>query len=179
MKILISIPALLVLILATPSLAEGIYRWVDEDGVVHFSDVPRDGADEVEVQPVQTFSAPSVPVASAKEGDDAAEEVSAPAALYESVAITSPGMEETIWNTGGNVTVSVSLNPALRQGHRITLYMDGRALGDMPPGATSLVLTEVVRGTHQLKAVVSDAVGTVLAESKPTTFFYKQTAVRR
>ncbi len=48
----------LLLIACIPLRAETIYKWVDSDGVVHYSDVPRDGADKLVLGPVQTFSPP-------------------------------------------------------------------------------------------------------------------------
>ena len=45
------IPAFVAALAAFPALADEIYRWVDEDGQVHYSDVPRDGAEQVELEP--------------------------------------------------------------------------------------------------------------------------------
>ena len=39
-----SILLVLGLLAATAALAQEAYRWVDEDGVVHYSDRPREGA---------------------------------------------------------------------------------------------------------------------------------------
>ena len=50
---------LLSLLFVAPSFAEGIYKWVDETGQVHYSDVPRAGAEEVDISLVQTFSLPA------------------------------------------------------------------------------------------------------------------------
>ena len=36
-----------------------VFRWVDEDGVVHFSDRPHEGAETVELPKAQTFPAPA------------------------------------------------------------------------------------------------------------------------
>ena len=33
------------------------YRWVDAQGVVHYSDTPQPGAETLQIQPAQTFSA--------------------------------------------------------------------------------------------------------------------------
>ena len=91
----ILLPGLVAIVLATPSLAEGvIYKWTDADGVTHYSDVPRDGAEEIQLQPVQTFSAPETPVSSADADEETVDEEDELA--YESLAISSPIQEETI-----------------------------------------------------------------------------------
>src|SRR5271154_797219 len=75
-----------------------VYRWVDADGVVHFSDQPHQGATEIQVQEPQTYSAPK-----AAPGTSTAAAAAAAAAKaktlnfrYTSCAIGSPAAESTI-----------------------------------------------------------------------------------
>ncbi len=165
------------LLVFMPVMADEIYKWVDENGQSHFSDVPQEGATEVEIAPVQTFSAPSV-VASTSSSNDA-EDANETVVNYESMEVISPAMEETIWNTGGTVTVAVQLQPGLRMGHQIRLYLDGKPLPNLAPRTSSLQVAEVVRGEHQLRAEVWDENGTVLIKADPSIFFYQQTSVNR
>jgi hypothetical protein len=171
------------LILMAPSLAEGVYTWEDENGQVHFSDMPQEGATEIQVQRAQTFSSPNsasqVAVAGSGKEADADADSDKEDQGYKSLAITSPSMEETIWNTGGEVTVSLSLQPGLKMGHSIRLYMDGQLLAGLPPRASSLKLSEVFRGEHTLEAEVRDENGKVQIRTQPVTFFYQQTSVNR
>lgn len=158
---------------AAPLFAQSIYRWVDDNGVVHFSDTPREGAEEVELAPVQTFSAP------AKRRSPAAEAAAQPepaGELYDSFEIVSPTEEETIWNTGGVITVSVSPQPALQPGHSLAIYYNGQQINEDQPRATSVQLSEVYRGTHTISAEIRSASGSVLKRAEPVSFFYKQTA---
>jgi hypothetical protein len=170
---------LLGFILVAPSLAEGIYKWEDPDGQVHYSDMPKEGAVEVEVQPAQTFSLPTTAstaaATSATDNNTDTEENQG----YESLAIVSPGQEETIWNTGGKVTVSLNLQPGLKAGHSIRLYMDGQLLADLPPSSSSLQLSDVYRGEHQVQAEVQNEKGQVQIKASPVTFFYQQTSANR
>jgi hypothetical protein len=172
---------LLGLILMAPSLAEGVYKWEDENGQVHFSDMPQEGAIEIQVQPAQTFSSPNLApqAALADSGKDADADSDKEDQGYKSLAITSPSMEETIWNTGGEVTVSLSLQPGLKMGHSIRLFMDGQLLADLPPRASSLKLSDVFRGEHTLRAVVQDENGKVQIKADEVKFFYQQTSVNR
>lgn len=168
---------LLTLVFVTPSLAQGVYKWEDENGQIHYSDVPHEGAAEIELQPVQTFSLPAVTSASnaTKDGNADTEDEIAPG--YESLAITSPSTEETIWNTGGKVTISLSLQPSLQLGHSIRLFLDGQLLANLPTKASSVQLSEVYRGEHKVSAEVQNENGLVLIKADPVTFFYHQTSV--
>lgn len=163
------------LLVAMNSSAETIYKWVDETGQVHYSDVPRQGAVEIYIAPVQTFSMPSATRSSAPANagpDDEAEN-------YDFVGIASPAAEETIWNTGGLVTVAVSLQPGLKMGHQIVLFMDDQQVAVLPPMSSSVQLQDVERGSHKLRAEVIDENGKKLIASATTTFFYQQTSVNR
>ncbi len=42
-----------------------VYRWVDADGVVHYSDHPQPGAQRLQIRPAPTFHEPPVPAVSA------------------------------------------------------------------------------------------------------------------
>lgn len=165
------LPALAVLLTAAPVLADEIYRWVDSAGQVHYSDVPRDGAEQVEMNPTQTFTAPKVARASSSPAQAKADL----AAGYDSLTIVSPSQEETIWNTGGVITIAVSASPALQPGHSVSIYYDGQAV-EKEPQATSAQLSEVFRGEHKVTAEIRDASGRVIKKADPVTFFYKQTA---
>ena len=170
---------LLGFMLVAPSLAEGIYKWEDADGQVHYSDMPKEGAVEVEVQPAQTFSLPTTAstaaATSVTDNNTDTEEDQG----YESLAIISPTQEETIWNTGGKVTVSLNLQPGLKAGHSIRLYMDGQLLTDLPSRSSSLQLSDVYRGEHQIQAEVQNKQGQVQITASPVKFFYQQTSVNK
>jgi len=45
----------------TVAVSATVYRWVDENGVVHFSDQPHENAEKVQLKAPQTYSAPKAP----------------------------------------------------------------------------------------------------------------------
>ncbi len=153
------------------------YRWVDDDGVVHFSDRPHEGAEEVRLGQPPGFSSPAIPPA--PRPATPATPTTDPAPTYESLDILQPGQEETLWNIGGILTVSVRVRPALRADHRLQLYYDGQALDPLPPGVTSFELSEVWRGEHTLRATIVDGDGQALAESPTRTFYVQQTSIQQ
>ncbi len=155
--------------LAAPVLADEIYRWVDDQGQVHYSDVPRDGAEQVELKPAQTFVGQRVNrTSSAPEPEDES------VAPYSSLEITSPAQEETIWNTGGVITVAVNPVPGLKPGHSLNISYDGNLVGGGGLRTTSTQLSGVYRGAHTLQATIVDAAGNTLITAPPVTFYYQR-----
>ena len=157
------------IILVAPLLAQEVYRWVDDDGYVHYSDRPNEDAETVVLPKAQTFSAP--PVATQSAQPDAGESFK-----YDKISIVSPDAEETIWNTANQVDVSLALSPRLRRGDKIMWYLDGQLQSKVSTRSTSATLSEIWRGTHQLVAEVQDINGNSLNKSSPVTFEYRMTS---
>lgn len=168
----------LVFLLATlPAFvtAAEVYRWVDKDGIVHFSDRPQEGAETIVIPDAQTFSAPpprSAPRTAAANGGDEEE-----AAGYENFEIVSPKQEEVFWNIGGELDVSLRSRPRIRSGHEILLFMDGQEVQKVSRGRMRARLTDVVRGTHSLRAEVRDRGGATVATTPAVQFTVQQQSV--
>lgn len=163
------------LLAAQPAAADA-YRWVDEDGVVHYSDRPRDGAERVELSDANTVGirTPSRRSQANAAADDADDEGGEAPVRYESLEITSPGAEETLWNIEGVLNVSLSLTPALQPGHQVRVYFDGEPR--MVSG-TSFQINEVWRGVHNIQAEVLNEAGEMLIRSRPNRFYVQQNTV--
>jgi hypothetical protein len=149
------------------------WTWVDETGQVHYSDRPVPGATQVELSGAQGFSAPPRAVQ-----PPAAQTGPAPAAdRYRVLEIASPAEQQTLWNIGGNLTVTVSLDPPLTPGHRVDLAYDGQRL-NLNLATTGFALTQVFRGVHSLQAIVIDANGAEVQRSASRTFVIQQTSIQ-
>ncbi len=159
----------------TTALAVPAWTWVDSDGQVHFSDRPVPGATRVELGPAQGFSAPARSTRAASAVIESSEPTAAEAG-YRAVRILSPTEQQTFWNTGGSVNVPVTIEPALRPGHRIDIVLDGRRR-NLDSAGTQLVLSEVFRGVHTIEAIVLDTSGAEVARSGTITFMVQQTSV--
>ena len=166
----------LVGLLAMPfATADEAYTWTDEDGVVHYSDRPTPGAKRIQLADPNTGQALAPRRANAQgNGADGAATPGAPF-RYDSLEISSPSAEETLWNIEGVLSVSLALNPPLRQGHQVRVYFDGnpQIVAD-----TSFQLQEVWRGVHNLQAEVLDETGQMLIRSRTNRFYVQQTTVR-
>jgi len=170
---------LLIGLVAGAGVLADVFRWVDDDGVVHFSDRPHEGAEIVALPEAQTFSAPATsrqqqPAEPAAEsGEDAAEEVG-----YKSLRIIGPGQDEVLWNTGGAVNVQIDLEPQLQAGHNVLLFLDDQVVSELAGDQRSFQLSEVFRGTHSLRAEIHDANGEGVFRSTAITFTVQQTSVQ-
>ena len=165
-----------VLVCATGLAYAQAYRWVDENGVVHYSDRPQAGAEEIELPDSNRSSRPVTPRPTPASGPGTdADQPREQTGIYNTLAITAPAAEETLWNIAGTLNVSLNLEPALRPGHRIRVYLDGepRMVNGM-----SFQIEEVFRGAHNLQAEVVDGTGELLIRSQPNRFYVQQTSVQ-
>ncbi|MDD5329962.1 MAG: hypothetical protein PHX38_08160 [Sulfuricella sp.] len=88
---------------------------------------------------------------------------------YVKIAIVQPGEDVTIHDNNGTLEVALALSPALQQGHRISLVLDG-GIQPQTRGSTHFSLTKIDRGTHTLQAAVADHSGRALVASDAVTF---------
>jgi hypothetical protein len=143
-----------------------VYRVVDEDGNVTFTDrPPSEDAEPVEVRTPNTTPPP--PGNAFPEPPPPPEDEPVPG--Y-SVTITAPADETIIPRGPGNVSVSASVSPALQSGHLLQLLMNGEPREEPQTGG-SWDLTNVFRGEQNISVAVVDGDGKRLSESDPVTIF--------
>ena len=167
------------LLLASTALAQA-YRWVDDDGVVHYGDRPPPDA---ETQ-TETIVLPEANVTSVRNYERPAEESTsnadanetAGAFRYESLEISSPAAEETLWNIAGILEVSLSVTPAIQRGHKMRVYFDGeeRVLVE-----TRFSINEVWRGVHNIQVEIIDETGKLMIRSTTNRFYVQQNVIGR
>jgi hypothetical protein len=162
-------------LLAAAAVSAEAYRWVDDDGVIHYSDRPREGAEVVELSEYTRDTGARIyrDTRPASASDNAESEQTA-AFRYQSLSVTSPAAEETLWNIEGVLNVSLALNPGLQNGHRIRVYFDGEP---RMVTSTSFQVDEVWRGVHNIQAEVIDETGKLMIRSQPNRFYVQQNSV--
>lgn len=146
-----------------------IYKWIDDQGVVNFSDTPHPGAEKVELPEAQTFSPPT-PGSPASERLSPEPNSQAKGHMYTKVVITQPDNEATIRNNQGFIAITVQVEPDLFPGDKLQLIFDGTPLGE-PQNNTSFQLNGVNRGSHTLAVQIVDAGGEVIDTSDSITIF--------
>ena len=165
---------LLALLLMPLQATAQIYEIRDENGrVVGFSDTPPgDGSEARQIEVAEpNRAAPVQPTA--RPEPEPVEEESIPD--YK-VAISSPANETGIPMGPGNFNVQATVNPGLRPGDNLQLFLDGEPWGEPQPGG-SWALTNVFRGAHDLTVQVLDAGGENLAISAPTRVYVQRPSV--
>jgi hypothetical protein len=151
--------------------ATTLYKWVDENGVTHYSDRPEPGAQRIKVAAAQSYQGGGTAPAAERRAQPSP---AAAAPSYTSLQITNPEDGAVLWNTGGHVDVAAALEPNLADGHQLWFVIDGKSQQASAGGGASL---EVPRGSHTLVATVTDAAGKEMISSAPVSFVVRQTSM--
>lgn len=156
----------LLVLIAVPALAQTVYRWVDSNGVVHYSDMPHKGAKAVQlgaatVLPFKVPAEATMPGASGK--------LHTPKAPSYKVKILAPAPGSTIWPVNYKVHVNVGVKPPLQGDAMLRYQLDGKNVGKPTP-RTSIELHKVYRGTHTLTVLVVGGKGEIWG--KANSIFY-------
>jgi hypothetical protein len=165
-------------LLAANGVLADAYRWVDENGVVHFSDRPQPGAERIDLAGSSPGRASSSNRSrNTSQAQDGAEEPETIAPFsYESIEISNPVAEETLWNIEGVLSVSLSLSPELQPGHQVRVYLDGTP---QLVRTANFQLEEIYRGVHNIQVEIIDETGKLMIRSRPSRFYVQQNVVGR
>ncbi|WP_461517384.1 DUF4124 domain-containing protein [Porticoccus sp.] len=162
---------LLLCMAALPASAE-VYKTVDDQGNVTYTDNPP--SDGKTVEPVDL---PAINTQPGLQPPASARKKPAENSGYADVSILAPAQDATIPPGQLNVVVQIFLEPALKAGHRVQLLHNGQAYGE-PAYATSFSIDSLIRGEHTLKAQVVDENGAVIAQSGSVTIHVKRTSIQ-
>ena len=175
---------LLSLILVSPSaLTDTIYQSTAPDGSITFSDNPTDGAKEIKLKPITTYSAKEAAGKSKASSASATtsadpQATDAPPSNYKKFTITSPANDTTL-QTGdaGNTTIQTTIEPTLsvKNGHRLSLLIDGTQL-DYVTSSSNISINNLDRGTHSIRAVIVNKSGDIVQLSSNSITLHVQRA---
>lgn len=176
---LVAVPVLALAALLTSSLCSAeIYKYVDKDGNVVFTDKPGKGREQMHLAPLPTISLPK--------GDDTGQTTptkpvngqKSTGPTYSKLVFTSPGDNSAFWSGSGNFVISVEATPALRKGDKFKVALDGRVLGSNTSGA--FPVQHVSRGTHTASMSVVNAEGQSVQSGPSITFtVHRPSVIRR
>ena len=161
------IALLMLMIFAVVSHAE-IYKGTDAEGNVIYSDEELPDSIKIPTPSPNTIIMPKPkPKAPAIEKEEAVG--------YKSFEILSPSNNETLRISSGNVPITLSITPELDidQGHHISVYIDGVATINKTT-QLNLQIPNVDRGSHTLRAEIRDAKNKILKQSKAVKFHLKR-----
>ena len=156
--------------------AETIYKVVDEEGNVTFTDTPPNDADAM-VKPHSILGTNTTPaVATAPENAVKTDQADAEASYV--TRIVSPANESTIPMGPGDFVVEAEVSPGLDNEEQLILLLDGEAVG-APQSFPRWQLTNVFRGAHRLQVVRVSKTGAAQSQSTEHTVYVMRPAVNR
>ncbi len=166
-----------------------VYRWVDENGRVNYSDRPGPGAVLLDLSAEPTSSNSGSPPSARQQRplefrttEFGPPETQPPesqpfaTAEYDAIVVTQPASGETLWGTAGRVSITVDVSPALDPRHHFGLYLDGAPAGQAFRTGIAEI-GDVPRGEHVVEAVILDESRREILRSAPVTFFVQQTSI--
>lgn len=167
--------ALLALSAACYAIAE-VYRVVNADGTVTYTDNPPAGDPTVEPMDLPTINTqPGLQMpAMTKKVDDKEEEGFSG---YSQISIASPAPGATIPPGYEQIPVKVSTEPGLQTGHLIQLMFNGKPYGS-PSFTTSFSISPLIRGEHSIQARVLDSNNDIVGQSGTTTVHVKRHSIQ-
>ena len=147
-----------------------LYKWVDSDGVTHYSDRPAPGAQKVNVASAQTYKGGTTAAPARRPS------ATASAPKFTRVEVTRPTEGEAFVNIGGHIDAAAVVEPGLGSGNQLWFVLDGTRQPE-PSGPGLSMGFDVERGTHTLAVVVTDDSGRELVSSAGITFYVRQNSI--
>ena len=176
---LVSMRSILILAGLAVSLAassQEIYRWVDKNGVVHFSDQP--GAPNAELI---TVLEPNVSDAQGDEAEPASAAVASRSEPpepdvppYDSLAIVSPTPDQVFFGADAVVSATAELGGTLRPDHSVVFFLNGNR---HEASGLSAEFPNLARGSYFLRASILDQAGRPVISSQQISFHVRQPSI--
>ncbi len=152
-----------------------IYKHVDEDGNIHYSDI-KPTSDSVEADLPGLTIVETVKTGRSSRYSDP-QNVEERENLFDDFIIISPLEEEMIQGTGGTVEAVVRINGELPKHYRIRFYIDNIPFGKIKKNSQKI--EELFRGEHEIYAQAIDARTRKVVKTTPkVTFFIRQNSIR-
>lgn len=167
MKLRLAFVAGILTFIALPLSAE-VYRQIDSQGNVTYTDEPAEGteAEEIKVKPVTTVTLPKPEAV--REPERLRETVEQEGAAYDSVTFVSPGNDEAFHSGSGDVEFAVTSSPSLKGNHKYEVTLDGQPVGQSESG--TVMVRNVYRGTHDATVNIVDSNGVTIKSGETITF---------
>lgn len=165
------LPVIFLLVSSTSQAA--IYKTVDSQGNVSYSDHYSTQSEQIQLPPTPTVRITPSPKTTSTIKSDKNQPTKA--TIYQSLEINEPKNDASIRNNAGDVTVSLSFQPELFFGDIISISVDGKEV--YKGTASTTTIGNIDRGTHTVRAVIFNNKGKPLISSKTFTFHLHKQSV--
>lgn len=153
------------LLLCAPASTQTVYKTIDEDGNVTFTDAPKEESEEVDTT-LRNIQPPPPYIPLQNETDAPQEEYN-----YQ-LTLTNPQDGQRFGPAQRLVSISTKLNRKLKKDHYIELFFGGEKVSGPSKVTSTSVQTNIkLRGEKVVQARVVDADGNVLAKSNTATIY--------
>lgn len=153
------------------AIAQTVYKKVNKDGSVQYSDLPFPGAETITIKKSTQTTLPSVNFKPKFSQPELAK-------INHSVQIISPQNGETIRNNSGNFTIMVQTTAMLSSDLKLQLFLNNIPFGE-PSEDIVFKVKNVDRGEIKIKYQLQDSYGNILATSPMTVVFLHRARISR
>lgn len=160
----LSTGALLMLCLwVSPAQSQTVYRVLDEQGRITFTDNPERGGEAMTLAPLPSVSTSShtAPATPRRQGSPGQ-----PFMPYDRFVISAPHRGAAVRD--GMTAVELQVSPPLREDHQVQLLVNGE-LSQSALHSDAFWLTGLPQGQHQLQAELLDSSGRVQHRTDPVS----------
>jgi len=179
-KELLMILLTFLLAMTTSSLMAQVYKVVDENGNVTFTDIPPgDGSKPLDLPAISVVETPEYETtarqaaeAAGVDAEPAEETIRSLRQSYRDFEIISPQSEESVWAPDGPIAVAWRTSNDLHDGMQVMIFIDGNLHTTTAQAMVPLVGLE--RGEHIITAEIRDRRNRTIATAQPITFFVRQ-----
>lgn len=149
--------------------AETVYKTFDAEGNIIFSDVPAEGAEEIEIKEAQILNIPEVKPVKYLSVSEEEETIQ-----YSRLVISSPENDVTIHSNEGKVGIKIEIEPELFEEDVLVLFLDGNEVES--GNSSKFLLSNLDRGTHTVNVVVKNGEEKVLKRSTRIVFHLRKSS---
>lgn len=160
------------LLLASQASLAQIYKYIDKDGNITYSDTP-----PIEKQDMEPADLPDIIVQPSVQVPDRAQGPEKQGRDIQ-ISISSPTHGATILGSASSFGVAASVNKKLRPNESVRLLVNGTPLASASAKTLNWTVTDLIRGEYLLSAEILDGSQQVIATSKTVQVFVKRNIAR-
>ncbi|MGB0495141.1 MAG: DUF4124 domain-containing protein [Kangiellaceae bacterium] len=153
-----------------------LYKTVDKNGKITYSDKPSPDAKEIPMTEGQSINMKSPKVTFHSNENN--NENNAQSDGYTTVTFAQPEHDGVIRNNGGYADFVINIQPSLDEAHHIAFYIDG-ALVDASISGMNISVKNVEYGSHTASFSILDSTNKLVVKSETLSFNLLHTVRRK
>ncbi len=152
-----------------PEKTKKLYRVVDKNGNLSYSDTPSPGAKEIVMQELPSISLITPKIEFKNLEEQSKTDTSSATGYYTNTSFLDLPQDGVIRNNAGIAPLTASLEPPLANGHFLKFYIDGKPIGSQQK-EISITAENVEYGPHTASFIIVAANGVTIQQSDTVKF---------